>query len=506
MATIAQQNQDDEENPAGGPTTVANTAGAGSGGGSGGGTSQVQSNVAPQNNQGYTDVASYLNANQGGSEKLGQQVSENLGKKYDQTKSGIDSSYSDFSGQVAGGYVPQNTDLINQVAADPRAAAGNSDTLSEFQKQLNNTYKGPNSWGDYGTQQGKVNEATQYSNLTKAPGGLNQLSQEVEGQTGGPMSQGINQLDTLLLGGNEGAMGQIQAAADPYKGLNDYINQQNMAGGQAVQAGQQAAQNSSQQALNAFTGANGTLTNLNASINNQALESKNKALAQQTALQDAIKGLYTQPVDNTSTTLGTYGGGSTPWYNSTNYSVGDLSPENLAALGIDQNQWNALRGAMQAAGTSTFASGHNFGANSPTSQIDLSNWLSSMDPENITAATTATSDQYAQMDAIQKLLGGKMTEGAINPAMANLAGTAPSNLNTFNYQNALDFTNMLEGEQEAAAKDMAQKLTNAADKGHADSKHGGFLKKLQDLAEQNMIYNVSKRTVETGKKLSDKAK
>lgn len=486
MATIAQQQDDEDQNNQNGSTiSVSGSGGAGSNGQGAGAAavvSPVQQNQAPQPNQGYTDVASYLNANQGGSQKLGEQVASNLSKKYSDTKSGVDQSYNQFQGQVNQGYVPENTDLISQVAANPTAAAGNSQTLADFQKQLNNTYSGPTAWGDYGTQQGKVNEASQYGNLANTPGGLNVYAQEVEGQTGGPMSGGINQLDTLLLGGDPNAMAQVKGAATPFKDLNDYINQQNMAGSEAVKGAQTAAQTGSQHALDAFTGANGTLTNLNSQVNNQASTAQAKALEQQKALQTALSSLYSQPVDTSTTTLGTYGGGSTPWYNSTNYNVGDLAPENLEALGIDQNQWQALRNAMQQAGSTQFHAGHNFGANSPTSQVNLEEWLSGRDPNTINAATVASGDQYAQMDAIQKLLGSKTPQDlALNPMMANLAGTAPKSLTDFNYQNALDYTNTLENEQEKAAQDMAMQLTGQANKAHADSQHGGFMDKLKNL-------------------------
>ncbi len=501
MATIAQTNQDDEEKQ--GPQTVAGTGGAGSNGtGASGQTSQVQQNVAPQNNQGYTDVASYLNANKGGSEKLGQQVSTNLGNKYNATKSGLDSSYQSFSGQVAQGGVPENSDLISQVASDPTAAAQNNGTLEQFQKQLNAKYTGPTEWGDYGTQMGKVNEANQYADLAKTPGGLNTYTREVEAQTGRGQSQGINSLDTLLLGGNSNAVSNVRAAADPYKGLNDYINQQNMAGAEAIGGAQTAAQNTAQHALDAFTGENGTLTRLNADVNTQASTAKNQAMSQQQALQDAIKGLYTQPVDNKRTTINTYGKGqSTQGFNTTKYNVGDLAPENLAALGIDQNQWNALRGAMQAAGTSDYMTAPNFGVGSQTNQIDLSQWLSSRDPNSITAANTATADQYAKTAAIQKLLGDKTPQGsALNPALASLAGTAPTSLNDFNYDNALGYTNQLESASKKDAQNMANTIAGNAELAHAEGMHGGFLDTMKDYANLNFPYTVNKQLFDAVKK------
>lgn len=512
MATIGQnyQDEDDQQDPAGGPTTVAGTAGAGSEGiGQGGAAapvSNVKQNDAAQANNGYTDVASYLNANKEGSAKLGQQVTTNLNNKYGATKQGAQDSFGQFQGDVNSGYTQENSDLISQVAADPLAAANNQDQLTAFQKQLNNTYTGPNSWGDFGTQQGKINEATQYGDLSKTPGGLNVYAQEVEGQTGGPQSQGINQLDTLLLGGDANAMGQVKGAANQYKDLNDYINAMNTQGLNDIGGARTAAANSSQHALDAFTGSNGVLTNLNASINNNANEAQKNALQRQQDLMGHVQGIYNQPVDTKETTLGTYGGGSTPWYNSTNYSVNNtLSPQDLADLGIDANQWQALQAQMQRAGTSEYKTGHNFGAASPTSQIDISQFLTGLDPNNINASTVASAGDYAKTDAIQKLLGSKTPQGnALNPALASLAGTAPKDLTDFNYNNALDYSTIVSDEERRAAQDMANQLTGQADKAHADSQHGGFLDKLKNILPlANPVgFMGNKFLLDQGKKLS----
>jgi hypothetical protein len=488
MATIAQQNQD-EENQNQTPTT-GGAGGAGTGGntsGQGGAAapvSNVQQNAAPQNNQGYTDVGSYLNANQQGAGQLGQQVSQNLTNKYNDTKQGVDNSYNQFQGQVNQGYTHENTDLINQVASDPLSAASNSDLSSQFGSQLNDVYGGPNNWADFGNQQGNINQAQQYGSLTKTPGGLNVLTQQVEGQNGGPQSQGINQLDTLLLGGTPGATQQIQSAADPYKGLNDYINQQNTAGTQAIGQAQTAANQTSQDALNAFVGQNGTLTNLNNTINTATSTAQQQAEAQNEAVRQQLANLYGgQAVDTTASSLGTYGGGSVPWANLTNYNVGQFDNTALQGLGINQDQWNALQQAMQQAGTTEQRVGHNFGAFSPTAQVDLGNYINQQDPmQAITAANTATSDQYAQMKAIQDLLGSKLPQGNyINPLNASQAGTAPKNTNNFNYQQALSDTQGLAGAERQAAQDEANAISGSADVAHADSQHNhGFLGSLQN--------------------------
>lgn len=490
MATIAQQDDEQDPNNLNG-STINITEGTGEGGGTGQGgaavVSPVKQDAGAQNQNGYTDVASYLNANQTGSDFLGQKASENLTNRYNTTKQGADTAFNQFNQTVQSGYTPENTDLINSVANDPLAAVGNQQTFDQFQKQLNNSYAGPNAWDDYGTQQGKVNEANQYASLASTPGGLNQYTQEIESQTGGPMSQGINHLDTLLLGGNANAMGQVTNAANKYTDLNDYINQMNTAGLQNVSDARNAAKATSDKALNAFTGDTGRLTTLNNTLNSNASNALAAAKARQEAVNTALKGLYGSAQDNTATTLGTYGGGSTPWYNSTNYDVLDdaMSPEALAELGMTQGQWADLSRAMEKAGTSEYKTGHNFGAASPTSQIDLSQFLQTLDPtQAITAGTVATPEQYQEMAAIQKLLGGKTPNSlAINPLNASIAGTAPTKNSNFDFEGAMNYSNSVADAERKAAQDMANNLTAAADKAHADSQHGGFLSQLGDIGK-----------------------
>lgn len=454
MATIAQsqKDEDNKNNPTGGPTSVANTGGAGSGGQTGQGgaatVSPVQQNASAQNQSGYTDVASYLNANQGGAQKLGESVAGNLTNKYNDTKSGVDKSYGDFSGQVNNGYVPENSDLINQVAANPTGAASNPNQVSAFQSQLNDTYTGPTAWGDYGTQQGKVNEANQYAGLSNTPGGLNVYSQEVEGQTGGPQSQGINQLDTLLLGGSPDAMGQVQGAAKPYQTLNDYINSQNTAGLGQVNVAQTGAQNASQHALDAFTGANGTLTNLNSQIGKETSQAQAQADAAKQQQASILSGI----------------------------NSGTLTPQQLQALGLSQDQYGALNAAENRANTSQYMTGHNFGAASATGTTDLSKYLTQTAGADAQAGTVATPEEYAQMQAIQQLLGSKNPQGnAINPALASLAGTYNPNgaTNQFDYNSALGDAQYLGDYERQQAQDQANYLTGQADQAHAASQHGG---------------------------------
>lgn len=454
MATINNQNEEDIKNQEGG-TAVTGTSGApdsGNPNAGAGAVSPVKQNAAAQNQSGYTDVGAYLNANQTGSEKMGQDVASNLTKKYNETKQGAAQSANDLINQVNQGYTKENADVVKGAAADPNAYANNQDLLSQFQGQLNDQYTGPSNWGDYGTQQGKVASAQQYGNLATTPGGMNVYAQELEG----PMaSQGVNQLDSLLLGGNETSAGAIKSAAQPYSTLTDYLDQQNKAAGTAIQGGQTAAQDASQHALNAFTGDNGTLTNLNSTINQNTA----KTLADATAGNAKLKA---------------------------DLASGNMDAADLKAAGITGDQWAQLKKAMTRANTGEMMVGHNFGATSATQAIDPTQALQQQDPNSlINAGTVATPEQYQQMASIQALLGGKNPQGnAINPALASLAGTYnPNQLNQFDYSGINDYATQVGDQERQAAQDEANRLTANADAQHAASKShtfgGNLLKNLK---------------------------
>lgn len=461
------------------------TSASGSGTGKGVGTqqaSQVQQNQAPQAGQGYTDVASYLNANQGGGQQLGQQVGQNLTKTYQDTQNQINNSVNMANNSINQGYTPENTQLIQQVSANPMSAASNKDTLAAYQGQLNDTYNGPSNWSDYGTQQGNVQQAQQKANLLNTPGGSNVLIQDVENQMNpGQTSTGINTLDTLLFQGNQDAQNTARAAAQPFNSLTDYLNSQNTAVQGNISTAKNTAAQISQHALDA--GTNG-INAINNAVNTSTSDAVTQAKAQQAALLANLKNIYGgQAVDNSPTTLGTYGGQTTPWGNTTNYNVGNLSANDLAATGMSQDQWNALQAQLQRAGTSQYMTGHNFGAGSQTAQNDLTQYLSQSDPSiAINAGNVASKDQYDQMAAWNQLLGSKaptQTE-AINPMNAAMAGTYnPNGVNQFNYNAALSDTQKYADTARQQAQDEANQITGAADKAHADSQHGGLLSKIQ---------------------------
>jgi hypothetical protein len=494
MATI--QNPQQEEQTGAGSTSVnqpiSGTGASGTGAGNGVGSqnanpvSNVQQSAAPQQNQGYTDVSAYLNANPQGGQTLGNQVASNLTTGYNQVQSDINNSAQNAQSQINAGYTPTNTALIQQVAANPTAAVANPSDVSGYQAQLNDTYTGPTTWADstnangqtiggYGTLQGEVNTAQQNANLQQ-PGIPNVLTQQVEQQLNpGQTGQGINALDTLLLTGNPNAVNTVQQAAAPYAGLTNYLNSQNTNIGNDVTQAQTNAANTSQAALNAFTGNNGTLTNLNNAVGTETQNALTADQQQQQQLQTDLANLETPVTAN----------------GQAQYSTGNISAQDAAALGITPNQAVALQNALANAGESQYETAPNFGAWSQAQDINLNNYLQQQNPNTVVnAGTVATPQQYQEMAAINQLLGSQaptQTE-ALNPLNAAEAGSVqPGQLNNFNYQAALTAAQNAAQQNQAAALAQAQGQSAAALAQH-NAGGGGLLGKIGNIA--NTVFPV----------------
>lgn len=489
MATINQPDDQNNQNQQGQQPATGGSGGAGSGGQGQGGSasvaapvSNVQQNAAPQNGQGYTDVGSYLDANQAGSAQLGNQVSSNLTNQYNTTKSGIDTSANSLINSVNQGYVKGNDQLIAEAAANPTQTASDPNKVSEFQAQLNDTYTGPNSWADYGTQQGNVANAQQNANLVNTPGGLNVLTSQVESPQA---SQGVNQLDTLLLQGSPGAMAQAQAAASPYKDLGTYLDSQNQAANTAIQGGQNAAQTASQNALNAFTGSNGTLTNLNNTVNNTATTDLANSQKQYSDLMNILNGVGNDQNLQTAINGITNQSGNTAANrqaitNAQGQENNTLTPDQLSSLGITQDQWNSILSNENKLSTPNFVASPfqgNGSAWTQAGQAPISQFLNGAAPtaNNINASTTATPEQYTQMSAIEQLLGGKTPQGsALNPANAAMAGTAKLNPLSLNYNDANNYLNQLAQSQQQQALSSANNVADAQQAQYMAAQKGGL--------------------------------
>lgn len=456
------------------PSQSGGSAGAGAGGGAAKGTPAGSSAGTPtQFGSSASKLGDYLSANAPQIQGQANNVAQGLNTQYGQVGTDINSAANQFNQQVAGGYAAPNQDVVNQALANPTQFASNANNVSAFQGQLNDTYTGPQNFESttpYSNIQNEVNSAVQNAGLLNTQAGLTNYLQQTG--TNPNATQASNTLDTLLLTGNPQANQTVQTAANQFQNLTPQFQNSVTAADQGVTAAQQAAANAAQYAQGQF---NPYVQNFSNTVNTNAQNQIAQQQASQAALLKDIGGIYNQPADTSGTTLGTYHGGTTPWYNTTNYAVNNtLTPQDLQQLGVTQDQWNALQGAMQQAGTSQMMNGRNFGAGSPTSQIDLTQFLQQSDPtQYINAGNTATADQYATAAALQQLGGANVNTG-LNQANIAQAGTAPTNLNQFLYNNALTGSQNTAAEARSAAQQEANDLTANADTQHNAEKKGGL--------------------------------
>lgn len=133
----------------------------------------------------------------------------------------------------------------------------------------------------------------------------------------------------------------------------------------------------------------------------------------------------------------------------------------LTALGITPAQWATLSGQLAQDATETTANANtNLGdenvAVSPT-QLNLSQYLT-QSPVAVSAANEATAQDYANVAALNSLLGANAPVEPINASTAAEAGTAP----TIASQNAFNLAGAEEAAQLDPIESQAQALSTYA--------------------------------------------
>lgn len=480
MPFVANQDDDEQQNtqgvsPAGGAVHLSPSSGVGTA--SPGGSSAAPTN--PSAGGSFATLNTYLNANQGQAQPIADKITGQIGQQYaslDQANQGV---LNNVQGQVtnAPGYTANNPDVIAQESANPVSFASDQGNVKNFQNLLNDTYSGPASAeGDtgYQSQQANINNAiSQGQAQTQTDAGR----QGLVAQNSAKPTQGVVALNNAILSKDSGALGQVENAYQPFSNLTSNLTSGAANIDQTIAQEQAGAQAANQAANGAITGQQ---SGLNTAVNNELATAQSNAAAQNAAVNSALSNVYGGVAqDNTATTLGTYGGGSTPWVNTTNYNVNPFSGSALTALGMTQDQANALQAALQQEGTSQYMTGHNFGAGSGTSEENLANYNTQIDPTTaFTAGNVATPEQYAEQQAFQTLLGSLPTGAVLDPTQAAMAGTAPTSTNTFNYQQALTDAQNTAAAQRSAAQAEASGLTSGADLAHAQSQHNGVFNKI----------------------------
>jgi hypothetical protein len=314
-------------------------------------------------------LSDYLANNQGQTNQLAGTIANNLTQQGTAAQNAINGAVNTYTQGVAP--ITSDQNLISQITSSPSAVAANPTEAQEFNAQYNAGTNAPSvantfeSSVPYQSLSQQVQTAVNNAALWNQGNNISNIQTAVQPLETNPTA-GNTTLDSLLLAQTPGAYNQIQAAAAPIAALPTALTTGASTADQALQsaiATDTATGQATQSAVNQF------VTNLNAQ------------LAQGVITQQQAENAYNNAVSSLQ---------------------GGLSP-----LQADLQQAEAQAGITIA---------------NPLSQYENMKALS----EVPTAADTATAQNYADVSALQQLLGNSAYGGAqptIIPGQSNLAGT-----------------------------------------------------------------------------------
>lgn len=347
-----------------------------------------------QANNGFIDLSQYLSENQPQVNQLSGKVGNFIEDQSKNAYNAINQAQQGFTNDANANTITENTGLVNQATSNPIGFVGAStDTnpnsnLQSLLAQENATYKGPTDFNTskyYAPADSAVQQAVQYGNDIGNSAGQTALIQALGQSQGANYNQGEMALDQSLLGSTPTSNQILQSGASSTSGLQAALadaaskaNAAAAAAGLTTSQTQQAVTNAVQTAQTQWQ------QNLQNSVNT----AQNTALANQTNLQKALQ----------------------------NQTV---SPQQLSALGITQDQYNNLVNLNK--------QNTNLGGST-----NLSQWFTPGNTSSITANNVATPNDYAMQNALD-LEGQNNNQFITTPTNA---GSAPSNIGSYNYNNA----------------------------------------------------------------------
>lgn len=385
MAYVPQQISEDEKNQFANPNP---TTPFPQGSGSSGSGAQPAPGMASSTQFGSNaaKLSDYLNANKEQVGEFGNQVAGNLTQGYNAAMGAVDTGFGNFNQDVSKGYTPINQDVVGQAAANPTEFVKNPDNVSQFKSQYNNQYKGPENFENsnyYKDANNQVNKAVENAGLTNSFSGLGSYLRNFMG--GANQTQGMQTLNTALLQRSPEASSAIKTAAEPYKNLTGYLGDKTAQANSAVSQAKDVANQSQVAAHNQIDPKSSAFQS---DINSRLQTMQNQAINEAQAREDFIGG-----------------GGKI-----------SLSPEQLARLGISQQQSNDV-----ASGLNSVYSGPN------PAPWNLSDYFTGeANPGSVNLSNAANPEDFAYSQALAQLTG---SPSLLNQNEANLSGTAPVDTN-----------------------------------------------------------------------------
>lgn len=409
----------------------------------------------------FASLDKYLTANQGQAAPLTGKITAGITNQYNDLDTANNAAISNLNTQVtnAPGYTPSNPDVMAQEAANPVSFAGDQGNVKNFQSLLTNSYGGPLSaeaTPEYTTQQNAINSAIAAgkNNTTTEAGRQNLLVQNEATPT-----TGVTALNSAILSQDPNALNSVETAYQPFNNLLGNLS----------------------------TGAAG----VNANIGREQADATASAKAANDAIASQIGSFNTGVTGALTNTQKNLTDQNTRI--KADVASGNVTPEDIKAMGMTPEQWSSLSAAQKAAATPHDVSSNQgqYGASSGTANIDLTNFLNQTDPNALlNASNTATPEDYAKAQAFQTLLNGlnlNAPSTIINSSTANQAGTAPTNFNTFDYQTAMNTAQQAQTSEIAAAQAYVDALQAGADEEHAQLAAQDVAKKNTAAAATSML-------------------
>jgi hypothetical protein len=245
------------------PTTAAGSSGVVSGGAVGGGasTSAGSSPDKPSTSGSWTNLNSYLSANQDQGAAIGNTIASTINNQGQNAQSEISNLDSGFTQAVQDNTVTQNQGAVNQAVQNAQNAQLTQADQQAFNQQATAKYTGPTDFtlaSGYGQAAQDANTALNTYNQTQSEAGRDVLlKNQFNNASENGYNQGENNLDQLLLEGSGGADTLINAA-NQWTGLNGALTSDVANDNATAAAAAAQTQATAQAAQAAYTDANST--------------------------------------------------------------------------------------------------------------------------------------------------------------------------------------------------------------------------------------------------------
>jgi hypothetical protein len=418
------------------PSAAVAPAGSGAGGAPG-------STPTPAAGGQFASLNQYLTANQGQAAPLTGRLTSGINQQYGNLDTANNAAIASINNQVtnAPGYTASNPNTLASEAANPVSFSSDPNNVKQFQSLLNNTYGGPTSaegTADYTNQQNAVNKAiaTGTANTATEAGRQNFLAQNEATPTAG-----VTALNSAIISQDPNTLSAVENAYKPFTNLLTNLNTGAQSADTTIGKEQTDAATSSKAASDAI---NSQIAELNTGVTGELTTAKQNAASQNARVKADL-------------------------------TAGTPSPADLQVLGITGDQWNALSTADKAAATAQLVSSNQnqFQTNSATAALDPSQFLTQQDPNAVfSTANVATPAEYEKAKAFQTLLQGMSTTTPapiLNQSTATQAGTAPTNLNAFDYNSAVSNAQTTAKDELATAQAYVDARQAGADVDHANA-------------------------------------